>query len=239
MDVSQALTTRRSTRDFRPDPLPDGLVRACLDDARWAPSWSNTQPYRVAVAEGAQRDRLRDAYCARHDASRPLRRGSLAGRALAVLSRSPGLPDGDFHAWRDYPAELQPARRATGFGLYGVLGIAREDADARDRQMRRNYEFFGAPTVLFVFAHRALGMYAALDAGIFVQSLVLAAHARGVATCVQGALAVWSSPVRAEFAVPDHYGLLVGISVGFAADTPVNRFNPGRPPLDGLLLPPL
>ena len=37
------------------------VLDAILDDARQSPSWSNTQPYRIAVATGALRDRLAQA----------------------------------------------------------------------------------------------------------------------------------------------------------------------------------
>ena len=55
---AELVRTRRSVRDFRPDPIPEELLERVLADATWAPSWSNTQPYFVAVASGAQRDQL-------------------------------------------------------------------------------------------------------------------------------------------------------------------------------------
>ena len=40
------------------------------------------------------------------------------------------------------------------YRVAALLGIERKDSAARDRQMRRNFEFFGAPTALFLFAHK-------------------------------------------------------------------------------------
>jgi nitroreductase len=148
------------------------------------------------------------------------------------------MPDSDFAIPLAYPTELQERRRATGFGLYGVLGIDRGDVAARDRQMRRNFEFFGAPAAIFVFVHDGLGSYSVLDAGLMMQTLLLSAHARGLATCAQGALAMWAGPVRAEFDVPEHYRLLCGLSIGYASDHPVNAYDPGRPAVDEVLIPP-
>lgn len=68
-------------------------------------------------------------------------------------------------------AGLQPRRRETGHGLYALLGIGRNDGAARDRQMRRNFEFFGAPTVIFLFAHKGLREFSVLDAGIYLQTV--------------------------------------------------------------------
>jgi nitroreductase len=235
MDVLDALRDRRSVREFTQAPVPAELLTRCLEDARWAPSWSNTQPYRVAVAEGAVRDELSATLTALFDEGMALRRAGLATRLYA---RARGrVPRGEWNVPLEYPEELQAARRATGFGLYGALGIAREDRAARDLQMRKNYEFFGAPVVVFLFAHEGLGSYAALDAGVFLQSFMLACTSHGLATCAQGALALWPAPIRRVFDVPPRYRLLVGCAVGYAAEHPVNAFNPGRVAASQLVVP--
>jgi nitroreductase len=227
--------SRASVRDFRPDPVPDALLREVLADALAAPSWSNTQPYRLAVASGEVRDRISTDLCACFDAGMRVRRGGWREKAGALLDRSV-RPDGDFRVPLRYPDDLQPARVEAGRGLYEVLGIERHDMAARDRQMRRNFEFFGAPTVVFVFVHRGLREYSVLDAGHVMQTLMLAAQVRGLGTCAQGALAIWAGPVRAEFDVPNDYGLICGVSIGYASEDPVNAFRPGRAGLDEVLL---
>src|SRR5512137_1906754 len=174
--------TRRSVRDFLSDPIPASVLDAVLADANWAPSWSNTQPYRIAIASGARRDQLKAALCGRFDAATQAQRGGTLAKLRILLTRR-GFPDGDFATNFAYPDDLLPRRRATGFGLYELLGIARRDMAARDRQMRRNFEFFGAPTVIFLFVHAGLRAFSILDAGIFLQTLMLSAHARGLATC--------------------------------------------------------
>lgn len=54
------------------------------------------------------------------------RQGGLWGK-LKLLATRKGLPDGDSATNFAYPADLQPRRRATGHGLYELLGIARDD----------------------------------------------------------------------------------------------------------------
>lgn len=235
--LARLLRARRSVRDFSAAEVPAGLVAAILDDARWAPSWSNTQPYKIALASGGLKDRLKERLLARYDAAAKLQAGGVLGRLAAFLARSKALPDGDFDTRFEYPAELAPRRRATGFGLYSVLGIARGDAAARNRQMRRNFEFFGAPVVLFVFVRQELGAYSVLDAGIFLQSLMLSAQARGLGTCAEGALGTWAGPVREAFEVPPAYKLLCGLALGWPSDHVVNAFNPGRAEVAEMLIP--
>lgn len=235
--LADLIRTRRSVRDFLPEPIPSSVLDAVLDDARWAPSWSNTQPYRIAVATGALKDRLEAELCQRFDAATTAQRGGIPGRLKLFVTRR-GMPDGDFSTTFDYPGDLLPRRRATGFGLYELLGIARTDGKARNRQLRRNFEFFGAPTVMFVFVHAGLRAFGVLDAGIFLQTLMLSAHARGLATCAEGALATWAGPIREAFDVPRHYKLICGVAVGYASPHPVNRYNPGRGDPRELLIPP-
>ena len=235
--LPELLRVRRSVRDFRPDAIPAALLDAVLADANWAPSWSNTQPYRVAIASSELRDRLAGELTTRYDAGvRALARGAL-GKLKAFLTRE-GLPDGDFKVNFEYPADLVARRRATGFGLYKLLGIDRKDHAARNVQMRRNFEFFGAPTVMFIFVHQGLREFAVLDAGIFLQSLMLSAESRGLATCAQGALATWAGPVKAAFEVPENYKLICGLAIGYASDHPVNQFNPERGAVEELLIAP-
>jgi nitroreductase len=49
MDLSVALRTTGSVRTFTDDPVDDATVHAVLDDARFAPSGGNRQPWRVAI----------------------------------------------------------------------------------------------------------------------------------------------------------------------------------------------
>ncbi len=232
---SELVQTRRSVRDFLPTPIPQGVLDAVLADANHAPSWSNTQPYQLAIASGVVRNQLQTELATRFDQGMAAQRGGWLGKLKLWASRD-GLPDGDFTTNFEYPADLQPRRRATGHGLYELLGISRKDHAAREAQMRKNFEFFGAPTAIFVFVHSGLREFSVLDAGIFTQTLMLSAHARGLGTCAQGALATWAGPVRAAFDVPNDYKLICGISIGYPSPRMVNSFNPGRAPVAELQL---
>lgn len=57
MDVYQALRSRRTVRDYRPDPIPEELVRRILQAGRWAPSSSDTQKWHFIVVQ--DRDTLK------------------------------------------------------------------------------------------------------------------------------------------------------------------------------------
>ena len=61
MDLVEALRTTGAARGFTDQPVGDDLVASILDDARFAPSGGNRQPWRVAVVKDmAIRRRLAD-----------------------------------------------------------------------------------------------------------------------------------------------------------------------------------
>jgi len=234
---SSFLASRRSTRDFLPKPVPQDVIDAILTDAMTAPSWSNTRPYMVAVATGEVRNRISKELLRRWEIAGAAMRGSWLKKVLFFLKRD-GLPTSDYKVWRPYPADVKPRSQKIGRDLYTHLGVARGDRIARDEQWARNFDMFGAPVAIFIFTHKGLPTYAASDAGLFMENLMLSAHARGLGTCAQGALAVWSDPVKAEFAVPKQYKLLCGISIGYPSKDKANSFRAERLPITDITLRP-
>ncbi len=139
-----------------------------------------------------------------------------------------GLPKSNWVAVKKYPSDLLPRSQRVGRDLYSFIGIDRKDRKARDKAWRRNYEFFGAPVELFIFTHKSIGKFAASDAGLFMQNLMLSAHARGLGTCAQGAVSTWEDAVRKEFDIPNQYSLLCGLAVGYPSDNKIYLFGANR-----------
>ena len=52
-DLWDALYTQRAIRRFRPDPVPDALIRKVIEAGTKAPSGSNLQPWRFIVVRDA------------------------------------------------------------------------------------------------------------------------------------------------------------------------------------------
>jgi len=224
---SDFIASRRSTRDFLPTPVDPKVIDALITDGLTAPSWSNTRPYMVAVATGDVRDRISADLLERWDAAAGLRSGSLSQKIKFFFSPK-AWPQSDYPMIAAYPQELQPRSRKVGKELYALLGVGRGDKVARDEQWANNYKFFGAPVEVFVFIHKSLHVFAANDAGLFAQNLMLSAHARGLGTCAQGAVAIWSNAVRKEFSVPKGYRLIYGIAIGHPTNDKVNGFQAER-----------
>jgi nitroreductase len=59
VDLFEAITNRRSVRQYKADPVDERTVEKVLDAARWAPSWANSQCWRfVVVRDSGVKERL-------------------------------------------------------------------------------------------------------------------------------------------------------------------------------------
>ncbi|HWA00913.1 MAG TPA: nitroreductase [Caulobacterales bacterium] len=216
ISVSEALKTRTSIRAFRPDPVSEAQVREILDVARWAPSGGNLQPWRVIAVAGAERD------------------------AVVALAKSRFMQDiaGEEGGYRAYPPALwepyRSRRFANGEQMYALLGIPREDRDARIRHVTRNFEFFGAPVGLFLLIDRRMGHAQWAHMGMFMQSIALAATERGLSTCMQEFWGRLRASLAAHFALAPDDMVYCGIALGYADETaPVNQLRSEREEVDG------
>ena len=233
--VSEFLASRRSTRDFIQDkPIPQEILDQILFDALTAPSWSNTRPFKIAVATGPTRDRISAEFLKRWDALAKGRNGNLLDKAKLIATRY-GLPTSNRKISKPYVDELKPRAFRIGKELYAALGVERGNRKERDAQWAKNYEFFGAPTELFIYIHKSLGVWAASDAGLMMENLILSAHAQGLGTCAQGAVAIWDDVIRKEFDVATEYQLLTGIAIGYPTEAVINSFGAHRIMADEIL----
>lgn len=208
-DLDRLVRTRRSVRGFRPDPVPDALIRRAFEVAQYAPSNCNTQPWTVHVVSGEAAGRVRAA---------------MHGAAAAGERPTPDQP-----FTGAYPDHYRTRQIDSAKALYGALGIAREDAEGRKQAGLANYRFFDAPHAAFVFMRRDFGIREAADIGMFAQTLMLAFTALGIASCAQGALSHYATIVRAELGVGEDQQLLFGIAFGFEDEAhPANTARVGR-----------
>ncbi len=236
-EFSQFLASRRSTRDFLPTPVAPELIQKILSDSLTAPSWSNTRPFKVAVATDEIRERISQEFLSRWGVLSKIMRKGFLNKLRIIYSRY-GLPTSNRSIAKPYPAELKPRAERVGREMYETFGVTRGDRKARDEQWAKNYSFFGAPVELFIYVHKSLHIYAASDAGLMMQNLMLSAHAHGLGTCAQGAVAIWDDVVREEFDIPKGYRLLCGIALGYPSDSPVNDFKANRIEVEELTVKP-
>lgn len=200
--VDWALMSRRSIRAFLPDAVARADIEGILDVARYSASGVNTQPWQVHVLTGPAKQRLSEAIVNAHDAG-------IAGNLEEPYDYYP-------EHWR---SPYLDRRRKVGWDLYGLLEIERGDKRRMHAQHGRNYSFFDAPVGLMFTVDRIMGRGSLLDYGMFLQSIMIAARARGLDTCPQAAFNAYHEIIAAQLGIPDSQMFVCGMSLGYADQT--------------------
>ncbi|MBX7058873.1 MAG: nitroreductase [Leptospirales bacterium] len=206
--VSEAVRTRHSIREYQDRPIEADVLQRLLNDALRAPSWKNSQPWTLHVLSGAARQKMAEA---------------LVDAAKSAEPR----PDSPW--MESYPADAKRRMFDLGMKLYSVAGIERKDKAARDNFMLRNFQFFGAPTAIFITTHFELGVYTALDVGCLLNTILLLAREYGLGAVPQAALGAFPNVVRRQLNLPEEEKVICGLSLGYPVeDSNLNRFHAPR-----------
>jgi len=210
MEIFQTVTTRRSIRRFKPDPVPESLLREILEAARWSPSWGNTQPWEISVVTGAALDRFRKAN----------RQHLLDG---VIPDPDTPMPD----AWHE---PLKQRYGDVGKQVLTALEIPRGDKEARLRYAGDMFALFSAPSLLLFCVDRGIPReYAMLDTGAIVQTVCLLAHARGLGSCILASSVRYPALIREIIPIPETKAVIIGVAIGYPdGEAPVNQFTRER-----------
>lgn len=195
MELIKGIETRKSYRAFKPTPIPGKTIEKILEAARNSPSYTNSQPWELAVVSGKKRDELSKI---------------LYGLASSDTPHNPDIP-----LVKEWPSELDRRSKEHTARRLSLLGIEREDKAARKELNLRNFRFFGAPYVLFLFIDSSLATWSVFDLGLFAQNIILVAHSFGIGSCLQAMLAVYPDAVRDFLGIPNTKNLIIGISMGY------------------------
>jgi nitroreductase len=204
MSLTTILKKRYSARAYLSTPLEQGLLDTIFKQAQSAPSNCNVQPWQTCVVSGQKKDLLKD----------DLLKAVMSGKA----------PNPDFNWLPKYEGVHRDRQFGSANALYSSIGVTREDKKGRQLAMIRNWSFFDAPHVVFFTMDKYLDIMGAVDLGIYAQTLSLIISEHGLSNCMQGALGQFPDPVRKALDLPEHRGVLFGMSFGYADESaPVNK----------------
>lgn len=192
------IKSRYSVRAFKPERVPQAVLEQVFNLANCTPSNCNTQPWLVQVASGEPLELLR--------------------REIPVAMMN-GQITMDFPYFGKYHGVYKERQGEAANDLFKVMGIAREDKVKRNEAFMRNFTFFDAPHVAFLFIPQEYGLREATDIGMYAQSLMLSLTAHGIGSCPQTSLGFHADLVRKTLGVDDSFKLLFGISFGYADET--------------------
>ena len=211
MKVSDAVLKRRSIRAFTSQPINNKVIKDLLALAARSPSGGNLQPWKIYVINNQSMKKFIEFQDNWNQPETP-------GYAI-------------------YPSGLtepyKTSRYQLGEAMYELLGIPREDKDARLQQVLRNFEFFGAPAAIFCFVDKQMGPPQWSDLGMFLQTFMLLAQEAGIDTCAQEAWAMKNDSVS-EFVGSDKNDILFcGLALGYKdEDAVINQLSSERRPIE-------
>ena len=211
MDVKAAVLSRTSVRSFLDTRVKTSLIQELLISSSRSPSGGNLQPWRIYV----------------------INEQSMADFLLFQKS----WKELETPAYAIYPQNLKEPFRTSRFELgeqmYDLLGIGREDKDARLLQVIKNFEFFGAPCAFFCFVDRQMGPPQWSDLGMFLQTFMLLAKEVGLDTCAQEAWSIKHDSVAKFVKADDDEMLFCGMSIGYKdPDAIINTLSSERRPIN-------
>lgn len=215
MKVSEALKSRITCRAFLDKPVPEATVRQILEEAKYAPSGGNLQPWHVYVLTGEKLEEF-----------------------LGIIAeKQKDNPFGEGTEYDIYPKGLTEPYKARRFkcgeDMYATIGVSREDKAGRLMQFARNFRFFDAPVAMFFAIDRQMGLGQWSDLGMFIQSVMLAAREHGLHTAAQEAWAIWYKTVSEFVEMPEELMLFCGLGLGYMDENaPINQLRTDRAPLE-------
>lgn len=211
MNVTEAVTTRRSIRAFLDTPVDLATITRVMDTARWAASGCNYQPWEASIVTGQP---LKDLQA-------------------KIIANGPQAAEYDWAApgqEEAYKARLD----GVSAGMFGAMGIARDDGAGRMAAMAKNATSFDAPAVMFVYFPRLMKEPQWSDVGMWLQTVALLLREEGLDSCFQEFMALYANTIR-DFLGLDHerYMFFCGMAIGYRdPEAPVNNFERQRVPLD-------
>jgi len=216
MDTLECIKTRRSIRKFTDQSIPKKDLEDLINIAQWSPSYKNTQPWEVVIVSGNKKAEL--------------------SKTLVELleKKAPGTPD--MVAPTSWPAAEQERidylmnkrKELTGIDLMAPEWVI--------KAKKANFNFYYAPHAIYLFQEASLSEWSIFDIGLFAQSLMLAAHAKGLATVPQAFATDYAKEVKECLDIPASKRLVLGLSVGYPdMDSPVNAYRTERSKTEDIL----
>ena len=210
MNVTDAVLSRSSVRSFLKKPVSNELLMNLLEKSSRAASGGNLQPWKIFVINNSSMKNF--------------------------LEFQDNWTEPEVPAYDIYPPKLKEPYRTSRFELgeqmYALLGIGREDKDARIAQVMENFRFFGAPCAFFCYVDRQMGPPQWSDLGMFLQTFMLLAKEAGIDTCAQEAWSIKHDSVSKFVNADDTDILFCGMAIGYRDESAaVNLLRSERRPL--------
>ena len=215
MHYDEVVLGRRSIRGYKPDPVPESLIKEVLALAMRSPSSMNTQPWNFTVVTGDVLDRIRKGNTERNLAGIPHSREFRIGSPFAGQHRD---------------RQVGVAKQ-----LFAAMDIAREDTEKRQDWVLRGFRQFDAPVCIIITYDAVLADSddTAFDCGAVTTALVNAAWSRGLGAVINSQGIMQSPVVREHANISDDQIIMKAVALGWPDDAfPANAVVSDRKTVD-------
>ncbi len=215
MKTSEAITSRRSIRQFIDKPVEADTLRRVMEIAQRSPSGGNTQPWNAIILTGEP----------------------LAKLTAKIKEKSKSAPMGEGHEYDIYPKGLEgryeDQRRGVGKAMFDALDLKRDDQMGRMAQMMKNWDSFDAPVQMFTYCPKYMGPPQWSDMGMWLQTVMLMLREEGLDSCAQEIWAMYGTYMRTLLGIDDDHIFFCGMAIGYRdADAVINNFTVARVGID-------
>ena len=205
MDIAESIDKRKSVRAFKPDPVPQTILKEIMELALRAPSWGNTQPWDFIIATGSKLEEIKQGFADK------------AGQdSLPDIARPQEFPE-------PYASRRRPVNRPA----------EAVPAGQQNQPVRRpmNARLYGAPCVIYIctgrsfyFQSKGINSWAIFDCGLIAENIMLLAPNYRLGTIALAQAVTHPDVLRRVLEIPDSLLAVVGIAIGYPdLDDPVNQ----------------
>lgn len=217
MNIKEAIEKRFSVRAFTKEVPDIETIKAILKTAGTAPSGGNIQPWKV--------------YVLTENAKNELSKKTLYNFDNGVQE------DIEYDIYpKPLADEYKKRRYECGADMYNALAIGKDDLDSRFKQIRENYNFFGAPLGMIITIDKSFGKNGWGHVGMFLENLWLSAIDYGLGICLQESWSIYPKTVKEVTKHPDNEIVWCGVAVGYEdSSNPINQYRTKREDIDSFV----
>ncbi len=212
MEFSTVVQKRKSIRDFDGNPIDLATLRAVVQEAQWAPSWVNSQPWKVYIATGRTLDTIKTEHLT---------------RVTAGEKGNSDFPHADRESFGAFPLKNM---QALGEHLGAFLKGDFSEFSAAQSCL------YHCGAAVYITIPKGAPEWAIMDMGGFEQTLMLAATNKGIDSIPAYEFVKFPDMIRKHLGIPDDELVAIGVGLGYASNNPMNAYRSVRVPLEDMLV---
>lgn len=213
MEVKQAIQKRHSVRHFTDQKIDSKQLKEMIGIAQKAPSWVNSQPQKVYVAQGETLEAIRKQQ---------------QELAITGAKTNSDIPPMSRKRWSEQ-AQKNMAEWSRGIPI--VLGDNWQETLGEEAN-----QLYNAPAVVYLTLPKGYTPWSLFDLGAFSQNILLVTTEQGIGSIVAYNFVKYPQILREELNISSDEEIIVGIGLGFEDEqAQVNRITSKRMDTESIL----